>query len=55
MKESFKSIPIARTSLTAEEITGVLEPLNSGWLVQGPKGKKLLKKSGPILQNLNTH
>ena len=30
-------IPIARTSLTKEEINSVLEPLKSGWLVQGPK------------------
>lgn len=30
-------IPIARTSLTQEEIESVLEPLNSGWLVQGPR------------------
>ena len=30
-------IPIARTSLTEEEIQSVLEPLRSGWLVQGPK------------------
>ncbi|MBM3349156.1 MAG: DegT/DnrJ/EryC1/StrS family aminotransferase [Betaproteobacteria bacterium] len=30
-------IPIARTSLTESEINSVLEPLRSGWLVQGPK------------------
>ncbi|NCY22680.1 DegT/DnrJ/EryC1/StrS family aminotransferase [bacterium] len=30
-------IPIARTSLTEAEISSVLEPLRSGWLVQGPK------------------
>lgn len=30
-------IPIARTSLTEAEIQSVLEPLRSGWLVQGPK------------------
>src|SRR5210317_1468016 len=30
-------IPIARTNLTKDEINSVLEPLNSGWLVQGPK------------------
>ena len=29
------NIPIARTSLTEEEINSVLEPLRSGWLVQG--------------------
>ena len=32
-------IPIARTSLTEFEINSVLEPLRSGWLVQGPKVK----------------
>lgn len=31
------NIPIARTSLTEAEINSVLEPLRSGWLVQGPK------------------
>ncbi len=31
------NIPIARTSLNQNEIKSVLEPLNSGWLVQGPK------------------
>lgn len=30
-------IPIARTTLTESEIASVLEPLRSGWLVQGPK------------------
>jgi dTDP-4-amino-4,6-dideoxygalactose transaminase len=30
-------IPIARTSLSQEEIESVLEPLHSGWLVQGPR------------------
>jgi perosamine synthetase len=31
------SVPIARASLTPQEIESVLEPLRSGWLVQGPK------------------
>ena len=31
------NVPIARTSLTPQEIESVLEPLRSGWLVQGPK------------------
>ena len=31
------SIPIARTNLLDSEINSVLEPLRSGWLVQGPK------------------
>jgi perosamine synthetase len=30
-------VPIARTGLTEFEINSVLEPLRSGWLVQGPK------------------
>lgn len=30
-------IPIARASLTNAEIESVLEPLRSGWLVQGPR------------------
>ena len=38
------SIPIARTNLTEAEITSVLEPLKSGWLVQGPKVKEFEKK-----------
>ena len=43
------NIPIARTSLTEKEIQSVLEPLQSGWLVQGPK-VDLLKNLGLILQ-----
>jgi len=31
------NVPIARTGLTQAEIESVLEPLRSGWLVQGPK------------------
>lgn len=31
------SVPIARAALTPQEIESVLEPLRSGWLVQGPK------------------
>lgn len=34
------TIPIARTNLSEEEILSVLEPLRSGWLVQGPKVKE---------------
>ncbi len=30
-------VPIARTGLSEDEIQSVLEPLRSGWLVQGPK------------------
>ena len=31
------NIPIARTNLLPNEIESVLTPLESGWLVQGPK------------------
>ena len=34
------NIPIARTNLLDSEIHSVLDPLKSGWLVQGPKVKK---------------
>ena len=37
-------IPIARTSLTEFEIQSVLEPLRSGWLVQGPKVREFEEK-----------
>ena len=33
------NIPIAKTYLTNKEIESVLEPLRSGWLVQGQKVK----------------
>lgn len=33
-------VPIARTSLLENEIEAVLEPIRSGWLVQGPKVKE---------------
>ena len=38
------NIPIARTSLTEDEINSVLEPLRSGWLVQGPKVREFEDK-----------
>lgn len=38
------NIPIARTSLTEDEIQSVLEPLRSGWLVQGPKVREFEEK-----------
>jgi perosamine synthetase len=38
------NIPIARTSLTDQEINSVLEPLRSGWLVQGPKVREFEEK-----------
>lgn len=38
------NVPIARTSLTEREIESVLEPLRSGWLVQGPKVREFEEK-----------
>lgn len=38
------SVPIARTSLTVDEINSVLGPLRSGWLVQGPQVKSFEEK-----------
>lgn len=38
------NVPIARTSLTEEEIQSVIEPLRSGWLVQGPKVRAFEEK-----------
>lgn len=38
------NIPIARTSLLEDEINSVLEPLKSGWLVQGPQVKSFEEK-----------
>lgn len=38
------NVPIARTSLTEDEITSVLGPLRSGWLVQGPQVKSFEEK-----------
>ena len=37
-------IPIARTNLTKKEIDSILEPLKTGWLVQGPKVQEFEKK-----------
>ena len=41
---SKRSVPIAKTSLTEDEINSVLEPLRSGWIVQGPKVKEFENK-----------
>jgi perosamine synthetase len=38
------NVPIARTSLLESEIQSVLDPLRSGWLVQGPKVKEFEDK-----------
>jgi perosamine synthetase len=37
-------VPIARTTLTEQEIQSVLEPLRSGWLVQGPQVRAFEEK-----------
>ena len=37
-------IPIARTDLLEQEISSVLDPLRSGWLVQGPRVKDFEEK-----------
>ncbi len=36
-------VPIARTDLNDDDIQSVLEPLKSGWLVQGPKVREFEK------------
>lgn len=41
---SHMNVPIARTSLLESEIQSVLEPLRSGWLVQGPKVREFEEK-----------
>jgi perosamine synthetase len=38
------NIPIARTSLLESEVQSVMEPLRSGWLVQGPKVREFEDK-----------
>lgn len=38
------NVPIARTSLLESEIQSVIEPLRSGWLVQGPKVREFEEK-----------
>ena len=38
------NIPIAKTNLTETEVNAVLEPLRSGWLVQGPKVREFEEK-----------
>ena len=37
------TIPIARTSLLESEVQSVIQPLQSGWLVQGPKVRTLVE------------
>lgn len=38
------NVPIARTQLLESELQSVLEPLRSGWLVQGPKVREFEEK-----------
>jgi perosamine synthetase len=38
------NVPIARTSLLESEIQSIMEPLRSGWLVQGPKVREFEEK-----------
>ena len=38
------NVPIARTSLLESEVQSVMEPLRSGWLVQGPKVREFEDK-----------
>jgi perosamine synthetase len=42
--QSKMNVPIARTSLTEDEIQSVMGPLRSGWLVQGPKVREFEEK-----------
>ncbi|MBO9536972.1 DegT/DnrJ/EryC1/StrS family aminotransferase [Herbaspirillum sp.] len=44
MSNAKLNVPIARTSLEEAEIQSVLEPLRSGWLVQGPKVREFEEK-----------
>lgn len=44
MSAPVTGVPIARTSLEEHEILSVLEPLRSGWLVQGPKVREFEEK-----------
>ena len=48
------NIPIARTSLLESEIQSVLEPLNSGWLVQGPKVQEFEDKWSKFTLSANS-
>lgn len=41
---STMKIPIARTSLLEKEVQSVIDPLESGWLVQGPKVQEFESK-----------
>ena len=43
-KSNTPCVPIARSSLTESEIQQVLDPLRTGWLVQGPKVREFEEK-----------
>jgi dTDP-4-amino-4,6-dideoxygalactose transaminase len=48
------SIPIARTHLLDEEINSVLEPLKSGWLVQGPKVREFEERWSDFTNSIHS-
>ncbi len=48
------NIPIARTSLSDEEINAVLEPLKNGWLVQGPLVEEFQNKWSKFTGSTNS-
>ena len=47
-------VPIARTSLTEIEVESIMEPLRSGWLVQGPKVKEFESKWSAFTRSSNS-
>lgn len=47
-------VPIARTSLTDNEISSISEPLETGWLVQGPKVKEFEDKWSTFTNSNNS-
>ena len=48
------NIPIARTDLLENEINSALDPLKSGWLVQGPKVQEFEKKWSDFTSSHNS-
>ena len=47
-------IPISRTGLSKTEINSVLEPLGTGWLVQGPKVREFEEKWSAFTEARNS-
>jgi len=47
-------IPISRTDLSETEINSVLEPLGTGWLVQGPKVREFEEKWSAFTEARNS-